>query len=549
MIEGPTPEAEKSVLEEALFNISESERKILDSVIKNDAVYLKNTKNLNPTPTKVAQLPDASSQGFLLIYNQLEELLGEKTSAEKTSTGTVPSGLGKVFDSLGIGLQSMGAGFQLLGEGLAAMGKPAVFVGIGAASLILVAIAGFIAGLSALENAGLGPSVVISNLLHALTDSLIYLISGLANILSENSDLIEMLLQKFIDALQQLPPIMHELGPIIEAVMPGIVQGLESFGRVIESLIENLDDIIDAFGDFIVKVIKGTFTAVTEAVERLAEVNASNLFAVSGALAAVSASIVLFGAGNIVGALGTFLGGDGLITKLTLLADLGPRLSLSGTGIRELAKGVSELGKVSISSNFFLRSTEVDRIIDFVNAFDRNDFKRSLASLKSTLPLFEAFSSSLSNMASGILSLANLEDQKYNKALQRVKEIVSLSKEVGANFASISGTFANVPVTEVQDAVFTLEHSANSGTYFQTQDGLIKTNPLDNLTVVASTNQAEDTSVREMTEVLASKFDSLFKKLDDYVEAIVNKEPDVAILPSMTEGSRMPLDELLKVGV
>ncbi len=546
MIDGLTTKKD-SVMDKALSSISESEKKILSSVIKNDAYYLKKSGNLRPTPAKVAQLPDTSSQGFLLIYNQLQELLGEKETQGATTQGSGTSGLGKVFESLGIGMQAMGQGFEMLGMGLAAMGNPAVFAGIGAASLILLAISGFIAGLAAMENAGVGPSVLITTLLKGLADSLIYLLDGLGKVLSDNSELIETLLGKFIEALEQLPPIMHELGPIIDAIMPRIIQGLESFENIIVSLIKNLDEIIDSFGDFVVKVIEGAFNAVTTAVERLANVDGKNLFVVAGGMAAISAAMVAFGVGSVVAGLGSFLGGDGIVTKLQDLADLGPNLSSAGAGIKDLASGVKALGAISISSKFFLRDSEIENIISFVNAFNDDEFKKSLNGLKDTLPLFESFSNSLSAMAAGILSLSSLDDSKYNKALKRVKEFVSLSKEAGSSLSSITETFANAPISEVNDAVFTLDDSSNTGTYFQTKDGMVKTNPMDNLTVVASTN-TPDSGMKEMTEALSSKFDELLGKLDNYVEAITNKAPDITVLPS-EGGGRMQIDELLRVGV
>lgn len=536
-----------SEMELALKSMSESDKKILDSVIKNDQYRLKQSNNIAPTPASVAKLPDIYGQGFLLIYNQLQELIGEK-KAEAAGGGTVTSGLGAVFESLGIGMQSMGKGFEMLGMGLAAMGNPAVFIGIGAASLILLAIGGFIAGLAALDNAGIGPTKLISGLLMALSDAIVYLVEGLANVLSDNSELIEMFLGKFIEALKELPPILHELGPVITAIMPAITTAFNVFGVAVVALIENLDDIIDSFGDFLVKVIEGVFNSVTTAIERLAKVDGKSLLLTAVGVGAISLAIVAFSAAMAGGSIINFLSGSGLVEKLERFAELGPELSLTGQGMKDLAVGVKDLGSAEIKGFFTLKQSEVNKIIDFVKAFDDTEFKNSLRGLKDTLPMFESFSNSLSNMALGIMSLADLDDRKYDKALERVKEFVALSKEAGASLESITSTFASAPmVTQVKDAVFTLDSSDNPGAYFPTKNGLVQTSPDDNLTIIASTN-TPDNGVKELTSQLAEKFDNLLSKLDEYITTIAEKEPDITILPQ-EGGKGLQMDELLRVGV
>ncbi len=269
-------------------------------------------------------------------------------------------------------------------------------------------------------------------------------------------------------------------------------------------------------------------------------------------VAALGVALIAFSAGSAVQGFVGFFTGDGLIDKLARFAELGPNLSLAGTGIKALADGLSDLAKVDMSSSVFLRKGEIDRVVNFVMEFDRPDFKRALLGLRDTLPAFSMFSDAFANMAYGVESLADLDDAKYNKALGRVKELVALSKEAGANFEGMASTLMiEQPTKRVNDAVFTLDSSAAGGAYFNTGDGLVQTSKDDNLTVIASTNTPNATSgIKEFAEAISEDFNKLMSKLDTYIETIASKEPDIAILPQETNNpNNFNMAEVLRVGI
>ncbi len=538
MIDG-IKERQKSEMEEALAQLSDSNRQILDSVITNDEYYLKVTGNLLPTPTNVAKLPDIHSQGFLLIYNQLQELLGEKKSATGSAT---TKGLGKIFESLGIGMQSIGKGFSMLGQGLAAMGNPMVFVGIAATSLILVALMAFIAGLSALENAGLG----ITTLLQGLADVLVSLIGGLANVLTENQSTIELLLNKFIESLEFLPPIIEKVGEACDKVLPHIVDLFTSLGNTIVGLVANFDDIIDALGRFVSSIVDTVFESITDSLERLSELDGLNMLLVAGGVAALAGALALFGVSGLATGFLNFIAGKGLIEKLERFAVIGQDLRDAGEGLKALAEGMKAFGSATWDTRNF-SDDQIDQIIGFVVQFNTPAFKSALAGLKGHIADFDLFSSALERLASSALSLGDMDDRKYRKAYERAKELLSISKEASGELGmKMAETLSSTQAAGVNDAIFTLEDSDNTGTYFQTDKGLVRTNPRDNLSVIASTNNPEGESTAAF-ETIAEKFDLLLEKLDGYVEAIATKEPDVTVLP---QGETLAdLNELLRVGV
>jgi len=532
---------------------SSTEKKILESINKNDVYRLKVSNNVTPTVSVVAKLPDIYSQGFILIYNQLQELIGDKKKGDegKGGGGSASTGLGKVFQGLGIGLEALGKGFTVFASGLKAMGSPAIFIGILAVDLVLVSILAFVAGLGILEEKGMG----LGSVLRTLTTALVDLVSGLAGVLSDNQEFIEMFLDKLLEGFRIIPSILGELSKVIEALMPGVIVLIKEVAGAFKTFLTEIVGVIDAVGKFITDVLDSLFDNVTTTIERLSKVDGAAMIVTGAGIAAIGVGMAVLVGSTVIDGVVSFFTKNAMLDKLEAFAELGPRLGMAGTGLKDLASGLFSLTKLETKGFLKVGNIDVDGIVDFVKQFDNKEFKQALYSLKFVLPDFEKFGTTLALLGDGLVSIAEMDDGKYNKAIKRVRELVGLSKEAGANIGVIANGlssekgFKNPMYGPVQDAMFTLESSTNSGSFFQTDKGLIKTDPMDNLSIVASTNKpAGGDATSEMVEALTGKFETLFQKLDEYTDAILNKEPDVAVIQGAGR-QQGALDELLKVGV
>ena len=526
----------------AFNDLSDHAQQILESVLRIAPKNVKVTGKTKPSVSEVAKLPNIYSYGFLMIYNQLQKLLKPTSKEVNPLGGTIASGLGKFFNSLGIGIKTLGIGFSFLAAGFKVMANPTVAVGIGVASLAGAAMIGLIALLAKIDQMGFGPGAVLKELLSGLGDGVAHMLDALANVIDKHWPTVKGFLDEFQETLK--------------IAMPAITQLISEFGNVIGKFVDQIDDIIRAIGDFADKVIHSLFDNVTTSIERLARVNGKNLLLVGAGLISVSTGLAAFAAGSTLAGIvdgissifNKLTGRKGVLEKLQEFSKAGPGLRDAGEGLNDLSNGLMSYSKLASHANFD-KKLPVERVLETIQEFASPAFRKAMNSLYYGLEYFETFTTSLFNLSQGMETLGTMSDRTYNKSLKRLKEIGNVTRN---SFGSLPGLTEHVEdmagklAGTADDAIFTLESTASEGTYFNTDQGIIKTNPRDRLTVVASPNMPEDTN--NFNAVIVEKMDILLNKLDSYIEAIKEKEPDVNIIQSEII-NRSPVDELLKVGV
>jgi hypothetical protein len=143
---------------------------------------------------------------------------------------------------------------------------------------------------------------------------------------------------------------------------------------------------IEAFGNVITKVFNGLATVITASAGgistifgSLQNVDVSKLLAIGPALTMIGIGLASLGAGNVIAAIGSFLGGDP-IKKIERLAASGNGLQAAATGLQGIASGLTQVAaalaaidasKLDALSNFAVKmsiGSVVKGITDFITA-------------------------------------------------------------------------------------------------------------------------------------------------------------------------------------
>jgi hypothetical protein len=143
---------------------------------------------------------------------------------------------------------------------------------------------------------------------------------------------------------------------------------------------------IEAFGNVITKVFNGLATVITAAAGGIAtifgslqNVDVAKLLAIGPALIMIGAGLASLGAGGVIAAIGSFLGGDP-IKKIEALAASGDGLQKAATGLQGVALGLTQVAlalsaidtsKLEALSDFSTQmsiGSAVKGITDFITA-------------------------------------------------------------------------------------------------------------------------------------------------------------------------------------
>ena len=260
------------------------------------------------------------------ILKKIEE---NTRPAEAGGKGSAESGGGS-----GI-MAGIGKGMQALGKGIGGVGK-----GIGnALRSILVGLA---EGLTALGVAFANPLVTVA--LAGLT------IAAMG---------IGKALQYAAPAIAAFAPVLMKIAEVIGGVFMAAI-------KEVPNVLRAIGDIITAVGDSIVNII----TAITDSIERLSKIDGTNLLAVGAGLVAVSAGLATFGAANAIAGVGNLVGGflSGIsgqktpIEQLEQIAGFGPNLNQAGTGVKNLAKGLTEFSSIDTEKIAAISKLPVEKI-------------------------------------------------------------------------------------------------------------------------------------------------------------------------------------------
>lgn len=267
------------------------------------------------------------------ILKQIEEntrpegVAGKKGSSESGGSGML-AGIGKGLGALGKGIGNLGGGIGKgikgilvgLAEGIVALGT-AVATGVGAIGLAALA-------------------------------GIILTIAGALRLAAP--------------AIKEFAPVLMKLAEQI-GIVAGVIGGVFIEGiKAIPEILGAVGGIIGQIGESIVNII----TAVTDSIERLSKIDGTNLLAVGAGLVAVSAGLATFGAANAVAGVGNLVGGflSGIsgqktpIEQLEQIAGFGPNLNQAGTGVKNLAKGLTEFSSIDTEKIAAISKLPVEKI-------------------------------------------------------------------------------------------------------------------------------------------------------------------------------------------
>ena len=266
------------------------------------------------------------------ILKQIEENTrpaeaGGKDGAESSGSGIL-AGIGKGLGALGGGLGKLGGGIGKgikgilvgLAEGIVALGT-AVASGVGA--LGLAALAGIILAIA-------------------------------------------IALRIAAPAIKEFAPVLMKLAEQI-GIVAGVIGGIFIEGiKAIPAILGAIGGIIGQIGESIVNII----TAVTSSIERLAKIDGMNLLSVGAGLLSISAGLAAFGAANAIAGVGNLVGGflSGIsgqktpIEQLEQIAGFGPNLNQAGTGVKNLAKGLTEFSSIDTEKIAAISKLPVEKI-------------------------------------------------------------------------------------------------------------------------------------------------------------------------------------------
>jgi hypothetical protein len=262
-------------------------------------------------------------------FDILQKIEENTRPAEAGGKGGAESGGGS-----GI-MAGIGKGMQALGKGIGGVGK-----GIGNALRSILF--GLAEGLTALGIAFANPLVTVA--LAGLT------IAAMG---------IGKALEYAAPAIAAFAPVLMKIAEVIGGVFMAAI-------KEVPNVLRAIGDIITAVGDSIVNII----TAITDSIERLSKIDGTNLLAVGAGLVAVSAGLATFGAANAIAGVGNLVGGflSGIsgqktpIEQLEQIAGFGPNLNQAGTGVKNLAKGLTEFSSIDTEKIAAISKLPVEKI-------------------------------------------------------------------------------------------------------------------------------------------------------------------------------------------
>lgn len=243
----------------------------------------------------------------------------------------------------GKGESSGGSGIMAgIGKGMEALGKGIGGVGKGIGNALRSILFGLAEGLTALGIAFANPLVTVA--LAGLT------IAAMG---------IGKALQFAAPAIAAFAPVLMKIAEVIGGVFMAAI-------KEVPNVLRAVGDIITAIGDSIVNII----TAITDSIERLSKIDGTNLLAVGAGLVAVSAGLATFGAANAIAGVGNLVSGflSGIsgqktpIEQLEQIAGFGPNLNQAGTGVKNLAKGLTEFSSIDTEKIAAISKLPVEKI-------------------------------------------------------------------------------------------------------------------------------------------------------------------------------------------
>jgi phage-related protein len=363
-------------------------------------------KILNKGVDIVTQIGNKLASGVMEMFNTV---VGGLTKA----SGELPTLLGNLGKAVGAFFQGLGTGLAAFGNAMAAP-SPAFGVPVG---LIVVGIAMGLA--KALDIASPG--------IKALTPLLI----GLADVIGKT----------FVDA-------MKAAGPVITSIFNGIAT------------------VIKSVGDAIIGIIN----SITDSIARLSGLDAGQMLAVAGGIAAMAGAIIIYGAasgiGGVLGAIGEFFGGSpvdnfkefeslnagtlyAIADAITYLGKAVAGFAISpsiGESIAAMGKGFAEMADYVDDGEITTMGLFAYGIQNMVNPLER--MHNIISTVSSLGPTITGLGASIGAFKavdfSGFTSLFSyVNDGKADS----IREFSSAMSELGSQMESIATISAGIDTT------------------------------------------------------------------------------------------------------
>jgi hypothetical protein len=170
---------------------------------------------------------------------------------------------------------------------------------------------------------------------------------------------------------------------MIKSVLEGIVPIIDAAGKAIKGVLEGIGSVIESIG----KSISTVITSIADSIVKLSDIDAANLFAVAGGIAALGVSLAAFGAGGLFAGLGSALGkffDEDPVEKLNRFA------SIDSSKILTLADAITKLGESFANFNNTVSNigyvtpivVTADKIIELHSSLkDKNIIEETITSL------------------------------------------------------------------------------------------------------------------------------------------------------------------------
>lgn len=176
-------------------------------------------------------------------------------------------------------------------------------------------------------------------------------------------------------------------GKLIEGIMTGIANGIGAFANpkiIIGAAILSGSLILIAAGVGVSAVIIGkSLPYLAEGIKSFADIDGENLLSVAKGIAALGGALALFGAGSVMGSvgsvfsnmvdgIGSFFGAKSPIEKFKEFASMGPGLEIAATAINSLASGLANFASV-------LNNLKLDSLSGLVENINKIEISKALA--------------------------------------------------------------------------------------------------------------------------------------------------------------------------
>lgn len=288
---------------------------------------------------------DEEQTGLLekLVENTTPVRISEKALPKSSESGSSGGGL---FATIGVAMTALGKGLKGLGQGAGA------------------GIAGFLKGIaSGITALGKG----LKNLSVGVGRGITAILKGIAAGLKAFADpLVALGLGAVALAVLAIGKGLEWAAPFMKEFAPVLMKVVDVIGNVFMKAIETIPVVFESIG----KVVVGIIEAVTSAIEKLSNLDGSNLlqvgaglFAVAGGMAAFGAAQVVGGVGNLVGGfLGAVTPGGSAIDQIIALGKHGVNIEKAGVGVEKLASGLGSFSRVDTNTIKAISAMPVDKI-------------------------------------------------------------------------------------------------------------------------------------------------------------------------------------------